>query len=197
MQLEFHSINFEREKAADYWCHTCIYSRKIKRRCFIRLTNLRVLVASTVSVLRNDRLRSFRVITHASLPFCWSHQSFIPFCSRYSWSCRSCRMSALHGAGSDPTTTIWETWWRLVSRSSAPRSAYWYTSVCRISRQTARSDLPRAGAGNVALFFFFFFAVNLERSERFENFTKPHRDFNRSLSRLHYSPREVLFARQY
>lgn len=78
MQFEFCSIVFGQEKALPIIGFIYAYPRKIKRRCFIRLTNSRVLVASTVSVLRNDRLRSFRVITHASLPFCWSHQSFYP-----------------------------------------------------------------------------------------------------------------------
>lgn len=73
---------------------------------------------------------------------------FIPLDSRCSWSRRSCRMPALHGAGSDSTATIWEARWRLVGRSAATCPANWYTSVCRISRQAAGNDLSRTGAGN-------------------------------------------------
>lgn len=71
-----------------------------------------------------------------------------PVYSRCFWSRRSCRMSALHGAGSDPAATIRETRRCLVGRSAAPCSANRHASVCRLPRQIAGGDLPRAGTGN-------------------------------------------------
>lgn len=70
-------------------------------------------LSSRSALLSNDRLRSFRAITHhrlASIPLvALSRVLFLPRSRRLLSSRRSYRMSALHGAGSDPTATVRKT----------------------------------------------------------------------------------------
>lgn len=76
-------------------------------------------------------------LSKQSLPARFHHAEYVGYFTCFwwcSWSCRSCWMSTLHGAGSGPAQTVRKAWWCLVSRSTTSCPINWYTSIRRLSR---------------------------------------------------------------